>query len=143
MGRKLIFSICLVLVLALVNGVWAAEIITWTNGDGDGDWCNQYNWSPDTSPPLALDTATIATPERGPIIGIDCSVDVGTIQGPAWLVGTDQVMDINTSGTVSVGAWTRDEDGSGTVTVNINGTPTITIGGDYWCLPDKGAVLSC
>jgi hypothetical protein len=65
-------------------------------------------------------------------------VTIGVMQGPAWAVSTDQVMDINTSGTVSVGGWSRDEDGTGTCTINIDGTPTITIGGDYWCLPDHG-----
>ncbi len=140
MCRRLILSISVVLVLALVNGA-SADTFNWTNNDPlNSSWCDGDNWNPEQVP--AYDDDVIIgpmSPERGPIIGSDIcgDVTVGVIHGPAWSVSTDQVMDINTSGTVTIGGWARDEEGTGTCTINVNGTPTITIGGDYWCLPDQ------
>jgi len=137
MCRKLSFLIFVVLVLGLVNGALAVNIV-WTNDTGNSNWCDSDNWNPETVPDTG-DTAIIdaTSPDRGPIIGIDCNANVGTIQGPNSAFGHTQVMDVNTSGTVNARTWDW-TDGIGTAIINVNGSPSITIGGGSWRAPDDG-----
>jgi len=108
MCTKQILPVIVVSLLALVGSASAAEV-DWINGDAANDsWCTPGNWAP-AGVPGAGDTAVISTPAQGPVI--DCSVDVGTIQGPAWGTSGSQTMDI-VSGTVAVGAWARDTIGT-------------------------------
>jgi hypothetical protein len=122
----------------------SADDITWTNGDGNGDWCNDLNWE-GGSGPESTDTAIIdeTSPDRGPIVGIGCDVDVDAITGPEPDFGHTQVIDINTSGTFNVDRdwmWRKQEGSAGTGVININGSPTITIG-DFWRGTDNGVSI--
>ncbi|MHC4213796.1 MAG: LamG domain-containing protein [Planctomycetota bacterium] len=138
MCRRLLFF--LFLIFAVAFGVSAsAESYTWTDGAADNNsWCEGENWSSATIPGSG-DTAVIdvTSPERGPIIGGSCNVNVSSITGPISVYGQTHIMDINTSGTFNAGSW-RWEECEGTGIININGTPTISIGGEQWRGPDKG-----
>ncbi|MHC4864741.1 MAG: LamG domain-containing protein [Planctomycetota bacterium] len=130
MDRRLLFVVLATLVLGVAQSA-SAGIINWTNDAVDNNsWCNQFNWDPNTAVPGTSDTGRIRPPGRGPII--DCDVDVGVINGP----GNGQEVDI-VSGTVNiVGNWDWSSAG-GTATINITGSPTIEIGGN-WDSPRNG-----
>jgi hypothetical protein len=141
MCRKLIRLTFIVLPLLLVNGA-PASTIEWTNGDAvNSSWCDADNWEGGDIPG-DTDTAVIGPtePNRGPIIGIGCNVDVEAIEGPNPKMYHTQVMDVNTGGIVNVGSWSW-SDGSGTSIININGSPTITIEDDDWRASDSGTSI--
>jgi len=136
---KRIFTLVLAIAaLVWVGAAFGAEI-TWTNGDGaDSSWCTSGNWNPAQVPGVS-DTAIIGpnSPDRGPIVGVGCNVDVEFIHGPDPAAGHTQVMDVNTDGTVTVSGDDLDEGpwncraSVGTSIINVNGSPTINIeGGD-------------
>jgi hypothetical protein len=52
-------------------------------------------------------------------------------------VGSDQVMDV-TSGAVSIAGEWNWRNGTGTATINISGSPYITVNGGWWRAPDRG-----
>ncbi|MHC4646216.1 MAG: LamG-like jellyroll fold domain-containing protein [Planctomycetota bacterium] len=139
MGGRIILLAAIVLVGG--NSV-LADAYTWTNADpGNDSWCNQYNWDP-TDIPGDTDGALIGltSPDRGPIIGIGCNIDVGDIDGPNPADGHTQVVDVNTSGTVEVGSWLwRTCDGTGII--NFNGSPTVTIDGGPFRGTDNGVSI--
>ena len=120
----------ILVVVAVCAIIASAPAATWT---GPGvDWCDGGNW--DDGVPGPSDTAIIggSSPLRGPIVGGSCSASVLGILGPNPAEEDDiQVMDINTSGTVTVGTggWFWEEPGLGTGIVNINGTTTVQING--------------
>ncbi|MHC4333342.1 MAG: LamG domain-containing protein [Planctomycetota bacterium] len=145
MDSKQILLTFIVLVLGLAGAASGADSV-WTNNAGDADWCEGENWNPEGVPTGSAATAIIdeRSPNRGPIVGIGCNVDVGLLTGPEPNYGHTQVMDINTSGTFKIGGdwmWTMEEafedhGGGGTAIININGSPDVTIegnwrGGDY------------
>jgi hypothetical protein len=141
MWRKMFCLVVAAVVLGLAGGASGLDYY-WNNDYGpDSSWCQAENWDRDEVPIGSSDTAIIdgTSPDRGPIIGIGCNVDVGAITGPEPAHGHTQVMDINTNGTVDVGEWDW-VDGTGTATININGTPTITIesSSEDWRAPDDG-----
>jgi hypothetical protein len=122
------FLVSLVLLLASVNSA-SADTHTWTNNyPWSVLWDDAPNWDP-AGVPGASDEAFInPPPERGPVI--DCDVNVGDIHGPRWDSDSNQVMNI-AGGTVVVnGEWVWCNSGSGTGTINISGSPNITI--DQW-----------
>ncbi|MHC4658267.1 MAG: LamG domain-containing protein [Planctomycetota bacterium] len=143
MCRKLVLLISAVLALGLVNNAFATDY-TWTNTTGNANWCDADNWDPDSGPPegsAAMAFIDERSPNRGPIVPISCNVDSG-ITGPEPNWGHVQVIDINTSGTVNIRGdwmWTMEEapGGAGTGVININGSPTVTIGG-LWRGGDYG-----
>jgi len=138
MWRKNLLSVLVVMLLGPAGAVLGATI-TWTDdSSSDSSWCNANNWNP-SDIPGSSDTAVIGTssPERGPVIGIGCNVDVERIQGPNPAFGSTQVMDINTDGTVTVDNWTW-RDGAGTSIINIGGGATVNIGGPDWRGADVG-----
>jgi hypothetical protein len=132
MNKNNLFWISILLLLAISNSAWAATI-TWTNAAADSNsWCTAGNWNPAQVPGPA-DTAIIndACSPQGPTV--DCEVTVSVIEGPDPTLG-GQVMEI-TSGSVTVNSWTW-ADAATPATINISGTSTVTIGGEYWRGPD-------
>jgi len=138
------------LVLSIAALVWVGAAlgadITWTDGDGaNSSWCTSGNWNP-AQVPGTSDTAIIdaTSPDRGPIVGVGCNVDVQFIHGPNPAPGHTQVMDVNTSGTVRVSGDDLDEGpwnctgALGTSIINISGSPTISIDGGDWRGTDDG-----
>jgi hypothetical protein len=110
---------------------------------GTSVWTNAGNWS--SGVPGAGDTAKIdeTSPQWGPII--DCGTELSGDFEVAAIVtfegqvagGQGIVMDVNYSGTVDIGAWNVRHLG-GTVTVNINGIPDVSISpGDKWRFGDS------
>ncbi len=130
MNRSWMCMMCFILVLASIGGA-----ATWTNSEpADDSWCTGGNW--DTmAVPGSGETAVISTPARGPII--DCGVSVGNINGPMHGVSSNQVMDV-TSGTVYIAGEWNWRSGTGTATINISGSPYITVNGGWWRAPDSG-----
>ncbi len=126
------------IVFVLGAGAWGADV-SWTNADPcDDSWCTPGNWQ-DSAVPGPCDVAIInPPPEQGPIVGLGCSVDIGEIHGPKWNSNDNQIMDI-TGGTVVVGGdWQWGTSGNGTATINISGSPDISVLGWWWRGPDRG-----
>jgi hypothetical protein len=133
MYKNATFWLLLVPMLGVVNGASAA---TWT-GAGIGDsWCTPENWDSNSMPGAAEIARINPPPERGPVI--DCSLTVGSIEGPKWSSASNQVMDVSGGTIVINGQWRWANGGSGTATVNISGDPNITING-VWRASDHGS----
>jgi len=130
MRKTWILLASLTVLLGLVD---RALPVTWTGGGADDSWCTPENWDANFVPGL-WDTPVISMPERGPVI--DCDVTVAAIQGPMWNSPNDQIMDVE-SGTVVVNYGWDWSSGTGTATINISGTPDITINSG-WQAPDNG-----
>jgi len=125
--ERLILLIWFVLLSALVTSA-SAITYTWTNDyPWSVLWDDALNWDP-SGVPGASDEALISPPpERGPAIDWDTSV--GDMHGPRWDSDSNQVMDIVYGTVVVNGQWLWCNSGSGTGTINISGSPYITING--------------
>ncbi len=123
---KRMFSIAVVLVLALANCVLAADI-SWSNLGLGNSFCTAENWVGGFVPGL-LDTAIIDVPPAEPNSPvIDCVGTVNKVYGPIYqAVDVTQSMDI-VSGTLTTKKWAVVADGGGTATINISGG-TVTVG---------------
>jgi hypothetical protein len=109
------------------------EVLVWTGSGADDLWRTPENWDDGNVPGPADDALITPPPFRGPVIDSNCYVRVMAMYGPRYDSNSNQVMDIN-GGTVLVEweAWEWAYYGDGTGTINITGTPNITIGGDWW-----------
>ncbi|MHC4259238.1 MAG: S8 family serine peptidase [Planctomycetota bacterium] len=108
----------------------------WTNAGYGDSWCTPENWEPDDFNLIGMlpgpnDTASFSTPARGPIVAPGCDVHVDRIHGPRAESDSDQVMDVNGGSIVVENRWRWGRDGTGTATLNISGSPNITIGGQW------------
>ena len=145
MDGKQIRLTFLIMVVGMGGVASAADDFVWTNNYAtNSSWCEGDNWD-QTTVPGSSDTAIIreTSPDRGPIVGIGCNVDVTAITGPEPDFGHTQVIDINTGGTVRVRGgwvWRKEEGSAGTGIININGSPAITIG-DTWRGLDDGVSI--
>ncbi|MHC4622807.1 MAG: hypothetical protein ACYS4W_02780, partial [Planctomycetota bacterium] len=116
---------------------------TWTNADPvDDSWCTPGNWTGNAVPGPDEVAFISPPPSRGPVIAPGCNANPYQIQGPVWESADEQVMDI-TGGTLTVEdnwRWSfSDVPGympeippdivRGKATINITGSPVITING--------------
>ncbi|MHC4637362.1 MAG: SUMF1/EgtB/PvdO family nonheme iron enzyme [Planctomycetota bacterium] len=128
-------SFVLITVSVLLVSFNSVSAITWTNASpGNDSWCVAGNWDLGRIP-NATDTAVISTPYLGPVI--DCNVTVANINGPMYGVSSNQVMDVNSGNVVINGAWVY-RTGTGTATINIRGSSSVTIENGGWRAPDNG-----
>jgi hypothetical protein len=132
--RRFTFLIHLFLVLAIASSASAA-VKSWTNGDGDNQWCNGLNWT--GGGPTLIDTAEITgTPNDTVIVGSGCAGQVGWVD---WDLNADQTFEIESGGSLEVQGTFDYSGGSETATIAIGGN--LTIGGDgdqAFRAPDKG-----
>ncbi len=127
MRERLILLISLVLLLALLNSA-SAVTYTWTNAyPWSVLWDDPLNWDPPGVPGASDEALIDPPPERGPAIDYDTMV--GDIHGPRWASDSNQVMDLVAGMIVITGEWAWCNSGTGTGTINISGSPNITING--------------
>jgi hypothetical protein len=110
------------------------ETIIWTGAGADDSWFTAGNWSTNAVPCPNDAVELSGPPQRGPVI--DSEVVVNAIKGPAWVSSRNQVMDVQ-GGTIVFKSWLPDDYGRGTGTINISGSPHITIDSD-WHVTDHG-----
>ena len=79
MYKRLILLSCLVVMLHVSTGAWAA---TWTGLGGDRDWYNSANWEPNYPGPTDHVDINDCDAADGPIITTD--VTCGEIYGPGY-----------------------------------------------------------
>ncbi|MHC4676257.1 MAG: choice-of-anchor U domain-containing protein, partial [Planctomycetota bacterium] len=114
------------------------SVCNWVGGSGGDSWCVKENWDVSYLPGDITRVNINPPPERGPII--DCDVHVFRIRGPRSNSDSDQVMDVKSGNVLIDDYWEWASDGSGTATLNIIGSPDITIGG-IWRGTDGGTSI--
>ncbi|MHC4866762.1 MAG: LamG-like jellyroll fold domain-containing protein, partial [Planctomycetota bacterium] len=139
MCKKLAVLLSLVMVLGLAGGASAG---TWTNGDGDNDWCNPLNWSPAGVPTSTTDVVISGTPNDTVVIDSGCAAQARSVD---WNVDADQEVRIEAGGSLTVQLGFDWSDGSETATLRIAGDLTIHGTGlddsDHFRGPDSGTGL--
>ncbi|MHC4528756.1 MAG: LamG-like jellyroll fold domain-containing protein, partial [Planctomycetota bacterium] len=140
MCKKKIVLVAFVAVLCLV-GRASADLINWTNGAGDRDWCIGGNW--DSGVPGPNDTANVSMTPLGPIIGTGCDANVVELRGP-YPFGPNTIIDIEGDGSLYVqNDWVLTRAGSGTVAINITDSAVVSVmgTGSIHLSPDRGRSL--
>jgi hypothetical protein len=109
-----------------------AEDRDWVGGNDGDNWCHEDNWDP-VGIPTPDDTAIgTATPERGPIVGPGCDVDVNNIHLPNWVSSGTQVMDVTGGTIICKKEWRWSNDGDTNGVVNISGGDVNVVGNFHW-----------
>jgi len=132
--------IFLVSLLALANSAPAGSY-TWTNNyHWSMLWDDAENWDPPGVPGAADEAVINPPPERGP--AIDNDTEIGAIHGPVWDSDSNQVIDIIGGVIVVDHEWLWCNSGSGTGTINISGSPDITITGQFGGIHSGTGILN-